>query len=340
MNEKVVLTGIGHISALGQGIQSLSAGLKKTITPKIINKPVMTAAGEKVILAYTVVDFELPTSVSDSVARRMSHLAKMCFTSVNEAVADCFKGRPYDPERVGLVVGTAFGTFDLANEFERRIQLDGQSGASPSLFASSVQNSIASQLTIAFNIQGPTATIMTMEQTALGSISLAYDWVRRKIVDHAIVVVAEEISEIQSYLLANQSVTSERLDPNSDLCTMIAGEGAVCFILSLNTNTEARSPYAEITDVSMRTDQIDQSNRHFYAGYGRKGQRSSYEQLLNTDAICHASLYGGLISGLAFEIAIATIQIGKDGLTTTCVQNTDHDESQSITLSKSAVKDA
>jgi len=320
------LRGWGQVSATGQGIATLVEA-KPVITPRAVK----TAFGEREILTYTCAEVTLPASVPEPVARRMSRLSKMALAAVDEAIRDAFPSGLEDTSRLGLAVGTAFGAFDLANAFQKRIYVEGAIGASPSLFAASVQNSIASQISAAYKIHGPCTTVMTMEHTALNTLRAAYDWIEAGAVDHAVVVIGDEVSDYMAYTLAHQPA-SRALNPTRDEFTMIAGEGAVALVLS------RANPRVKIAELAIHAEKPPAVERFFTAACGMKNQHGRYTAWLGGHAATsHAALYGGLITGAAFETLLAALAVRDDGQPTAVVQLSakvsDRDEAQFLVLS-------
>jgi hypothetical protein len=74
------------------------------------------------------------------------------------------------------------------------------------------------------------------------------------------------------------------------------------------------------------------------ACYGAQGQWSRHLRWIRAHAgttvepICHAHLFGSLVTTAAFEILIGALLINEDGRTTTCVQLSSQDEPQTLTL--------
>lgn len=230
----------------GLGIQSPA--------PEIQIREVTTASGKKIVRTLQVPEPQLPAEIPDSIKRRMSRLAKMYFATLFEAVDDAFgverKVLRTQPERVGLVVGTVFGNLNSANDYFHRIQVDGAAGASPTLFAGSIHNSLASQLSIALGNRGPTSTTSTMNETVLGAFRVAWDWLSEEVVDHVVVVIGEEVSDFHLYAVAHLE------NPP------VLGEGVVAFVLSRNP---LNKNYGRLVDVKWPS---QQSNPEFQQKYG------------------------------------------------------------------------
>ncbi|MBC7741325.1 MAG: beta-ketoacyl synthase chain length factor [Bdellovibrionaceae bacterium] len=334
MKKNLCISGLGQISATGQGIKNLQKHLEGNFLPEVNFKKIKTVAGEQQVPGLLTPEVTIPSFIPDAVARRMSRLSRMCFAAVDEALTDCFSEAPRTAERMGLVVGSAYGSLDLANSFGERVQLDGIGAASPSLFASSVQNSIASHLSITFNIQGPASTIMTVEQTTMAAFRQAYDWIQEDIVDHVIVVIGDEISEYHSYFMAHAE-SDGSLNFKSDICTAMMGEGAVCFIIS-NLACTAKS-YAEITDIRLADEMGEipaRASKNLIASYGQKNQYSQYQKYLGLELKLesHLRLYGSVLMGGAFEVLFAALLMKTDQVDRACYQLTSHGLMQSIYL--------
>ncbi len=206
---KVYVAGLGQISPVGQGMASLKSALQTRSIPEV----------------YKVPEVNMPNTLPESVKRRMSRISKMFFASVSEAIEDS-KINLRGPG-TGLVIGSAFCSLDLAIALERKYILEGPPGVSPTLFAGSVQNSVASHLSISFGIEGPCSTVVSMERTTEGALRLAYDWITQSVVDHVIVAVGDEVSEFHTYA-----------GPRGNLPL---GEGVAAFVLS-HTGTREFHP--------------------------------------------------------------------------------------------------
>lgn len=286
----VVISGIGHTSALGQGLDGLRRAWLDHATPAPAQEIVKTAKGDVPVAVLRAPQMVMPPKLlPEAVERRMSRFSKMCFVTVAEALTDAGAMHVEDQRRTGMVVGSAFSSLDLANSYQRRILADGAPGASPSLFAASIHNSLAAQLTLAFAIKGPNSTVATMEQTAIGSLRLAYDWIQSGMADRVAVLMGDELSEYHLYYFA-------QLDGS-----WIAGEGSVCLILE--REDLAKKKYARMNAPQMTA--AADAPRVFHSGAAEQ---------------THGHLYGGTLMGAAFEITIAVLRVEREGGEIACVQ--------------------
>lgn len=336
MKSQVLVAGLGHLSSLGQGKRCLLEGLEGKRGPSVVSKNVETQKGNHQIPFYQAPEVSLPVEFPESVKRRMSRISKMYFATALEAIEDAFgsqkKFQEVDPVRVGLVVGSGLACLDSANQYQRRVILEGPTGASPSMFAKSIQNAIASHLSISFGIQGPSSTVTTMEQTTIGSLRLGWDWIQAGIVDHVLVVVGEEMSDYQPYAMAHLDQIPQKLNPFIDACSAVVGEGMGAVLLS----REACAPkkYCELLDIQLYAETCPNAERYIVAAYGGQGQWSKYCEWIGkeTRPDCHSQLYGSMPTGSIFEILVAAIQMNSDRRNTVCIQMTDHGEVQTVSL--------
>lgn len=296
----VVISGLGHCSALGQGLDCLRQAWRKDHRPPVTPEKVRTAQGEMIVSALRAPSLAVPKLVPEAVERRMSKFAKMCFGTMAEALTDAGVMHTENSERCGVVIGTAFGNLDLANNYQRRILEDGPAGASPTLFAASIHNSLAAQLTLAFGLRGPNSTVSTMEQTAIGSVRLAYDWIQQGVVDRAVVLIGDELSQYHLYYFAHQ--------PSS----CIAGEGMIALVLE--RADRAQKKYARLNAPSLTSAPT--------AGKIFKGN--------------HQSLYGSMLTGTAFELALAALEVERTSEPVVCVQECQELPPQSVVFSYEA----
>jgi 3-oxoacyl-(acyl-carrier-protein) synthase len=341
MTPAILVTGLGQHSTLGSGLAPLREALRSRSVPTPTTRTVRTRHGVRQIPVFEAPDISLPSRVPDTVKRRMARITRMSFAATQAACEDAFGSElqtlALRPQRVGLVVGTAFACMDLANDYQQRVLLGGAIDASPNLFSSSVQNAIASQLSISLGIQGPMSTVTTMEHTAIGALHLAVDWLNANLIDHAIIAIGDELSEFHAYTLAHLEMASA-FNPMSDACSAIAGEGIASFVLSRADAPGARQRYCQIVDVQPFAETCPAAPRYLAACYGAAGQWSQHVRWIGeksgtvVEPLCHARLFGSMVTTAAFEILIGALLTSQDHRATTCVQLSSQAEAQTLSL--------
>jgi 3-oxoacyl-(acyl-carrier-protein) synthase len=336
MTEGIRISGLGHLSAVGQGKAALVQALAGATLPKLVLRKVVTAQGAVEVPVYQAPEVVLPPEVPESVKRRMPRISRMFHATVLEAMADAFgPGTPLpDPERIGLVVGTGLGCLDSANTFHRRVILEGAAGASPTLFASSVQNAMAAHLSISCGLRGPTCTVTTMEQSTFGAFRVAVDWILRGSADHVVLAIGDELIDFHAYVVAHKPAIACQLDPRAPGCSVVVGEGVAVFVLSRDGALD-KSGACRIEDVQLCPERCPEVPRVSVAAFGAAGQWARYQQWVGrpSDQIdCHAQFFGSFVTGAAIETLITALRVSEDGQRAACVQLTDHGEAQAVVL--------
>lgn len=80
--------------------------------------------------------------------------------------------------RYGTVLGTAFGCFLTNAAYQRRLAESGPPAASPRLFAATVSNAAAGELSIAYRLGGPAVTLTAGAASGLTALGHAVDVLR------------------------------------------------------------------------------------------------------------------------------------------------------------------
>lgn len=120
MRRRVVITGVGAVTPLGVGAETLVE---------------RWSAGESGIEdgAGRCRDFDPLDFLSRKEARRADRFAQLAIAAAEEAVAQAGWGGelPYDPHRVGCIVGTGIGGLGSLEEQQRKLILSGEKAVSP-----------------------------------------------------------------------------------------------------------------------------------------------------------------------------------------------------------------
>ena len=158
---RVVITGMGVISALGTGLQTFWDALKagrsgiRRITQFDASPFPCQIAGE-------IPDFDPSCYMERKDARRVPRSAQLAFAAARMAVEDAGLGSPLpEPERAGVSFGTAIGSLDQSELAIQTMRRDGYDRVSPFLIPSALPNTSAYLISQEFQALGPTSTIST-----------------------------------------------------------------------------------------------------------------------------------------------------------------------------------
>ena len=174
----------------------------------------------------------LPESVR-SRAMRSERTTQLAFSAVGPALAMAGLATTQgDPRpRAGIVVGTAFGCLLTNAAFERRLVQGGIAAASPRLFAATVSNAAAGEVSIAYRLGGPAITLAAGSAAGLVAIGHAVDLLRA---DQADVLVAGGVDAVDAAL-------EEWIAAGGLPSVVPPGEGAAMLVLERADHARVRA---------------------------------------------------------------------------------------------------
>jgi len=183
MRRRVVVTGLGCISPLGNDVDSLWRNILagKSGVGKITH---YDASEHKTRFAAQVKDFDPVNLFGKVEARRMDRFSQFALAAAQQAVTD--SGLIIDDEirdRIGVVIGTGIG--GLGTLFEQvRVYYDrGPSRVSPFTVPMMLPDSGAGMIAIFMGIRGPNMAVVTACATGTNAVGEATEVIRRGMAD-------------------------------------------------------------------------------------------------------------------------------------------------------------
>ncbi len=175
MKRRVVVTGLGVIAPNGLGKdnywQAISSGVSGI--SKISSFDV---SGYPVKIAGEVKDFKPFEYMGKKEARLLSRFAQFALAASRMAVEDAkIRIENEDNYRMGVVLGTAIGGFEIEEREYAIFYRSGINGVSPFSVMTLNPNSAVGAITLEFKVKGPNATISTGCSAGLSAIGYAYD---------------------------------------------------------------------------------------------------------------------------------------------------------------------
>lgn len=315
MGNDVYIAGMGTVSALGTGIDTLRDGLDNKVLPDIVVEKVEGAEGEADLKVYRAQVDGLDRFVSKRALRRIDRFSKMALTASLLAIED--SGITIaDRARVGIVFGSGYGPLSTTFGFLDSLIEFGDKCASPTLFANSVHNALAAQVSISMKIEGPSLTVTSFEDTFGAVLQTACSWLRDGSVDYVIAGAGDEYSPVRGYASMLYGVSqTESMDPISFTdCTYKPGEGFAAFMLGGSVKLKSYCRVAEVLTGASDGLDLKSDDLVFLAANGARPTVKYYKRIVeNHSAVrAYSHLYGGISVGNAFDTAIAALSI-KDG---------------------------
>jgi 3-oxoacyl-[acyl-carrier-protein] synthase II len=257
--DRVVITGMGAITSLGHSAEDTWNNLVKGHSG-IDQITLFDSKNLPVHFGGEVKEFNPENYFPRKEARRMARCSHFAVASAMQAVEDAGLSYPFDDElaqRSGVLLGTAMGGFDKAEE-GTRVYLDrGLSKVSPFSLPAALPNLSTYHICVKLNAQGYTNTTSTACAAGNMAIAEAAEVIKRGYCDVMIAGGAEAtITEITMVGFSAMRALSTRGDDPSRASRpfdatrdgFVIGEGGAIFVLERLDHALARRAhiYAEI----------------------------------------------------------------------------------------------
>ncbi len=258
--QRVVVTGIGMVTPLGIGKvefgRRLFAG--ETSMAEITSFDTSSLPSH---LGAEVKNFNPRDFISVKNIRRMDKISLMVAASARLALEDTgFQITTENRDRVGIVLGTAFGATDITAQFLQTLFSGGPAAVNPILVPNTVMNAAAGHTSIELGFRGVNTTITHYGVSAENAIAYAAAEIRRGTADFIFAGGADILSEFyyksltKFKALSPQNKDQEACRPfDKERNGMIVGEGCgiICLESLQSAISRGRQPYCEIRGVGM-----------------------------------------------------------------------------------------
>ncbi|MBO4603852.1 MAG: beta-ketoacyl-ACP synthase II [Clostridiales bacterium] len=246
MSRKVVITGMGAITPLGNDVESFWAGVKRgevAIAP--ITK--YDASEHKVKIAAEVKDFDPSRYMDAKVAKRMEGFAQFAVAAATEAVGQSgLVMEDEDPYRVGVIVSSGIGSMQ-AHEREQ-VRLANGKKISPMYIPMMIANMASANIAIKYGMKGKNTCIITACATGSHSIGDAFKAVKYGEAD-VMIAGGCEAAVCYSGVAGFTALTALSTNPDpktasrpfdKDRDGFVIGEGAGVLVLEEEEHAKAR----------------------------------------------------------------------------------------------------
>jgi 3-oxoacyl-[acyl-carrier-protein] synthase II len=191
--ERVVVTGMGVVAPNGIGLEPFWTALKqgRSAISKITR---FDATLYNSRIAGEIKEFDPAKYIPLRGSGVLSRFAQMALVATRFAIEDSGLRlilRKEDTSRIGVVMGTAVGGFDVAEEQHKIFIEKGLAEVDPNMGANVVPNSASGFIAIYHRITGPNITISTSCSSGLNAIGYAFDLIRYNRADVVIAGGAE-----------------------------------------------------------------------------------------------------------------------------------------------------
>ena len=173
-NRRVVITGIGAITPIGNSVEEFWNGIKEGKTGF---GPItyFDTADYRCKLAAEVKDFDPTQYMDKKSARRMEQFCQFAVAAAGQAIADAgLTMEQEDPYMVGCSVGSGIGSLQAMEREYDRLKEKGPGRVGPMLVPLMISNMAAGNVSIAYGLKGKSLNVVTACATGTHSIGEAY----------------------------------------------------------------------------------------------------------------------------------------------------------------------
>lgn len=263
--ERVVITGMGVISPLGNTVESFWDRLIKGESG-ISRIDTFDVSRQKSKIAGLVRDFDADALLGRNEARRMDRFCQFALAAAKQALEDSrISLEEVDRERLGIYVGSGVGGIQTLLEQDALLRDRGPERISPFLVPMMISNMAAALISITFGAMGPTLSPVTACSIGNTSIGEAFRLIRAGGADIIFAGGSEAaVTEISLASFGNATALSTRNDEppkasrpfDADRDGFVMAEGAGILVLESLTHAMRRNAriYAEVIGYGASSD--------------------------------------------------------------------------------------
>ena len=173
-NRRVVITGMGAITPIGNTVEEFWNGIKEGKTGF---GPItyFDTADYRCKLAAEVKGFDPTQYMDKKSARRMEQFCQFAVAAAGQAIADAgLIMEQEDPYMVGCSVGSGIGSLQAMEREYDRLKEKGPGRVGPMLVPLMISNMAAGNVSIAYGLKGKSLNVVTACATGTHSIGEAY----------------------------------------------------------------------------------------------------------------------------------------------------------------------
>ena len=263
--QRVVVTGMGLISALGQDLDTVWDRLHIYKNAVRVLPELKTFKGLNSHLGSVIDDFQIPQSFTRKTTRTMGKVALLATASADKAVTQAgLLAEDLTNGRTGVAYGSSSGSPISLVDFYEMLKTHEVKTVSSGTYIKMMPQTCAVNLSLYFKTTGRLIPTNTACTSGALSIGLAYESIKYGLQDVMIAGGAEEFSSTQVAVFDTLYATSTKnddpqktpipFDKNRD--GLVIGEGAGTLILESLEHAQNRGAkiYAEIVGFGTNTD--------------------------------------------------------------------------------------
>lgn len=174
MSKRVVITGMGAITPIGNNVEEFWTGIKNS-TVGIGEITRYDTTEHKVKLAAEVKNFEVTDFIDKKEAKRLDKFCQYAIVAAREAIkASGLEVTEENADRIGCIIGSGVGGIDTIEKEQTKLLQKGPRRVSPLMVPMLICNMAAGNVAIDLGVKGKCYSILSACATATHSIGEAF----------------------------------------------------------------------------------------------------------------------------------------------------------------------
>ncbi|MBV7273267.1 beta-ketoacyl-ACP synthase II [Clostridiaceae bacterium UIB06] len=256
MGKRVVITGLGAITPVGNDVSSFWNNIKNGV-PGIDFIKSFDTEGFKVKLAAEVKDFDPLKYIEKKEAKRMDTFCQFALASAIQAVENSkLDVENVEKERFGVIVGSGIGGIGTIEKEQTKLLEKGPGRVQPLFIPMIISNMAAGNIAIKFGARGICTTVVTACATGTNCIGEAFHAIKNDLADIMIAGGTEaSITPLSVAGFTSLTALSKSADPkrasipfDKERDGFVMGEGSGILVLESLEHAQKRGAtiYAEV----------------------------------------------------------------------------------------------
>lgn len=264
MSRKVVITGMGAITPIGNSVDEFWSSLKEG-KHGFGEISYFDHTEYKAHVAAEVKDFDPKNYMDPKAARRMEPFCQMAVAAAKEAIEDAsLDMEKEDPYMVGTAIGSGIGSLQAMEREYDKLANRGPSKVNPLFIPLMISNMAAGNVAITYGLKGKSINVVTACATGTNSIGEAFRAIQYGDAD-VMLAGGTEASITPIGIAGFCALTALSSDDNPDTCCLpfdkrrsgfVMGEGSGILVLEEEEHAKKRGAkiYAEIVGYGCSSD--------------------------------------------------------------------------------------
>lgn len=287
MKHKVLITGMGVVSPVGNDIETMFGNIRSGRNG-IASPTLFSTEITGIHVAGEVKEFETEPYINKREARRMDRFTQLAMVAACQAWEDSgLDGSEFDRERVGIVLGSGMGGLTTISENTLLLDHDGPQSVSPLFIPKTIINVAAGMIAIKLDLHGACYGVVTACSSGNDAIGQGYYAVREGRLDAMLVGGSEAVlNELAVQGFHQMQAITESTDPDrasmpfdKDRSGFVMGEGSAFLLLEREESALARGAkiYGEIAGFAQTCDAFHMTAPNEDGTYSSKAMKMAIE---------------------------------------------------------------